>query len=256
MRPLIGIPCQADYREGSGRPIYCNNRAYVHALEHAGGVPVLIPMVNDPETLYTLLGRLDGILFSGGVDIQPVHYGEDPYALLGEVDQQLDELELTMVRWALQENLPTLGVCRGMQLVNIALGGTLYQDITTMAAGAMQHCKRELPRHTLIHSIHIEEGSKAEEVFGTRELWVNSLHHQALKELGKGVRISGRAEDGIAELLEVPEKHFVVAAQGHPEEIYMHEPIWANLFTAFVQACSTRPISIIEINSLQVAIGA
>ena len=256
MRPLIGLPCQADYREGSGRPIYCNNRAYVHALEHAGGVPVLIPMVNDTETLTTLLGRLDGILFSGGVDIQPVHYGEDPHALLGEVDQQLDELELTMVHWALQENLPTLGVCRGMQLVNIAFGGTLYQDVTAQVPGSIQHCKRELPRNTLIHSIHIEEGSRVEEVFGTRELWVNSLHHQAVKEPGRGVRISGRAEDGIAELLEVPEKHFVVAAQGHPEEIYTHEPVWAKLFTAFVEACSTRPSSIIELHSLQVAVGA
>ena len=256
MRPLVGIPCQADYREGSGRPIYCNNRAYSQALEHAGGVPVFIPMVNDPETLYTLLGRLDGILFSGGVDIQPVHYGEKPDMLLGEVDQQLDELELTMVRWALQENLPILGICRGMQLVNIALGGTLYQDITSMAAGAMQHCKRELPRHTLIHNICIEEGSRMEEIFGAREVWVNSLHHQAVKELGRGVCISGRAEDGIAELLEVPEKHFVVAAQGHPEEIYEHEPVWSHLFAAFVEACGTRPSSTLEIQGLQVAIGA
>jgi len=160
MRPLIGIPCQADYREGSGRPIYCNNRSYVHAIEHAGGVPVLIPMVNDLGTLHTLLERLDGILFSGGTDIQPVHYGEDPHPLLGKVDQQLDELELTMARWALTENIPTLGVCRGMQLVNVALGGTLYQDVDALASPTIKHSTRELPRNTLIHSIHIEEGAK------------------------------------------------------------------------------------------------
>ena len=253
MRPLIGIPCQADYREGSGRPIYCNNRSYVHAIEHAAGVPVLIPMVNDLGALHTLLERLDGILFSGGSDIQPVHYGEDPHPLLGEVDQDLDELELTMVRWALKENIPTLGVCRGMQLVNVALGGTLYQDVDAMASPTIKHSKRDLPRHTLIHSIHIEEGSMMEEVFGTRELWVNSLHHQAVKEPGDGVRISGRAEDGIAELLEVPEKHFVAAAQGHPEEIYMLEPVWANLFSAFVDACNTRNKSMFVMDSLQPA---
>ncbi len=256
MRPLIGIPCQADYREGSGRPIYCNNRSYVQALEHAGGVPVLIPMVNDVGTLHPLLGKLDGILFSGGSDIQPVHYGEDPHPMLGKVDQKLDELELTMARWALQENVPTLGVCRGMQLMNVALGGTLYQDVQAQVEGSMQHCKRELPRHTLIHSICIEEGSKVEEIFGTRELWVNSLHHQAVKELGKGVHISGRAEDGIAELLEVPGKHFAVAAQGHPEEIYPREPVWAKLFTAFVDACITRNSATFVMSSMQMAIGA
>ena len=256
MRPLIGIPCQADYREGSGRPIYCNNRSYVHAIEHAGGVPVLIPMVNDLGTLHTLLERLDGILFSGGTDIQPVHYGEDPHPLLGNVDQQLDELELTMARWALTENRPTLGVCRGMQLVNVALGGTLYQDVDALASPTIKHSTRELPRNTLIHSIHIEEGSKMEEIFGTREIRVNSLHHQAVKEPGRGVRISGRAEDGIAELLEVPEKHFVAAAQGHPEEIYMLEPVWANLFSAFVESCSTRNASTLVMSNLQVAFGA
>ena len=256
MRPLIGIPCQADYREGSGRPIYCNNRSYVQAIEHAGGVPILIPMVNDVGTLHPLLGRLDGMLFSGGADIQPVHYSEDPHPMLGKIDQKLDELELTMARWALQEDVPTLGVCRGMQLVNVALGGTLYQDVLTQVEGSIQHCKRELPRHTLIHSICIEEGSKAEEIFGTRELRVNSLHHQAVKELGRDVYISGRAEDGIAELLEVPEKHFVVAAQGHPEEIYMREPVWANLFIAFVDACITRNSSIFIMGSMQMAKGA
>src|SRR5437588_9721125 len=103
MRPLIGIPAQADFREGSGRPIYCNNRAYVHAIEHAGGVPVLIPMLNDLSLLESLLARLDGIVFSGGVDIQPCYYHEENHPLLGKVDEQLDEMEMTLVRWALQE---------------------------------------------------------------------------------------------------------------------------------------------------------
>jgi putative glutamine amidotransferase len=240
MRPLIGIPSQADYREGSGRPIYCTNRAYVHAIESAGGAPVLIPMVNDLETLEPLLARLDGILFSGGVDIQPAYYGEEPHPLLGEVDHQLDALELALARWALQENIPILGVCRGMQLLNVVLGGSLYQDLGQQYPSSIEHCKRELPRHTLIHSVYVEAGSQMEEIFGVRELRVNSLHHQAVKAPGKGVRISGRAGDGVAELLEVPEKHFVLAAQCHPEEFYMQEPVWAHLFTAFVTACSNR----------------
>src|SRR5581483_7741643 len=129
MRPLIGIPCQADYREGSGRPIYCNNRTYVHAIENAGGVPVLIPMLNDVSLLESLLVRLDGLLFSGGVDIDSGQYHEDAHPHLGEVYQLLDDLELFLVRWALCENMPVLGICRGMQLLNVALGGRLYQDL-------------------------------------------------------------------------------------------------------------------------------
>jgi putative glutamine amidotransferase len=251
MRPLIGIPSQADYREGSGRPIYCTNRAYIHAIESAGGVPVLIPMVNDLEILESLLERLDGILFSGGVDIQPVHYGEEPHPRLGEVDLQLDALELALARWAVQEDIPTLGVCRGMQLLNVALGGSLYQDLGEQYSSSIEHCKRELPRHTLIHSVYIEAGSQMEEIFGVQELRVNSLHHQAVKEPGKGVRISGHAADGVAELLEVPEKRFVLAAQCHPEEIYMHEPVWALLFGAFVKACRSRNEASIARNMLQ-----
>lgn len=237
MRPLIGIPCQADYREGSGRPIYCNNRTYIHAVENAGGVPVLIPMLNELHLLETLLVRLDGFLFSGGVDIDACQYNEEAHPQLGEVDQRLDELELFLVRWGLQAGVPILGVCRGMQLLNVALGGSLYQDLDAQYPDGMVHCRRELPRNTLIHSVHVTEGSQMERVLGTNEIWINSLHHQAIKVQGRGVRISGRAEDGVAELLEVVDYPFVLGIQGHPEELYSSEPLCAKLFSAFVEAC-------------------
>ena len=237
MRPLIGVPSQADYREGSGRPIYGNNRTYIHAVEHAGGVPVLIPMLNDVSLLEALLVRLDGLLFSGGVDINPCFYHEEAHPHLGEVDHKLDELEMFLVQWALRERMPILGVCRGMQLLNVALGGSLYQDLNTQYPEGMEHCRRELPRNTLIHSIHIEEGSQMEKVLGTNEIWINSLHHQAVKDLGQGVHISGRAEDGVAELLEVAGYSFVMAIQGHPEELYTSETACEKLFVAFVEAC-------------------
>ena len=237
MRPLIGIPCQADYREGSGRPIYGNNRTYIHAVEQGGGVPVLIPMLHDIHLLDALLMRLDGLLLSGGVDIDPCNYSEEANPHLGEVDRRLDELEMFVAQWALRERLPVLGICRGIQLLNVALGGSLYQDLNTQYPESMIHCRRELPRNTLIHSVHIEEGSQVEKIFGTNEIWINSLHHQAVKELGRGVRISGRAEDGVAELLEVPEYPFVIGIQGHPEELYTAEAACEKLFVAFVEAC-------------------
>src|SRR5207237_5627730 len=126
MHPLIGIPAQADFREGSSRPIYGNNRAYVHAIEHAGGVPVLIPMLHDLSLLESLLMRLDGIVFSGGVDIQPRYYHEEKQPWLREVDERLEEMETHLMRRALQEDMPVLGICCGVKLCDVGLCVRLY----------------------------------------------------------------------------------------------------------------------------------
>lgn len=243
MRPVIGIPCQADFRAGSQRPIYGNNRTYVHAVESAGGLPILIPMLADLRHLEDLLPRLDGILFSGGIDMQPSLYGESKLAEADEPDTQLDEFEIAVANWALQEDIPILGVCRGMQLLNVVLGGSLYQDIASQRPDALEHRRRDLPRTALTHSVTIEAGSIMERVLGTRVLHINSLHHQAVRDPGKGVYISGRAEDGIAELMEVPGHRFLLGVQGHPEEIYGQVEPFSRLFQAFVQACANMPVT-------------
>lgn len=240
MRPLIGIPCNAIIRAETGRPIYANNRAYVHAVEGAGGIPVLIPMLKEPDILNALLARLDGLLLPGGADVHPDRYGETIHPLTEEADLELDEFEIALASWALKEDMPVLGICRGMQVLNIALGGTLYQDISDQYPNGLQHTNRSLPRTHLAHRIIIEPASRMEEILGAQEVLVNSLHHQAVKVPGKGVSITGRADDGIAELLEVPGYRFVMAAQSHPEEIYTIEPAFARLFSAFVQACSSN----------------
>jgi putative glutamine amidotransferase len=249
MRPLIGIPCHSDYRAGSGRPVYCNNRAYTHALEHAGAIPILIPLLEDPHALDSLLPRLDGLLLSGGGDVQPHRYGEDPYPNLEMLDPRLDEIELTLASWALQEDIPTLGVCRGMQLLNVAAGGTLYQDLPDQYPSNIRHCNRDMPRNHLSHRVSIEHGSLIERVLGTSEFWANSLHHQAVKVSGKDVYISGHAEDGVAESLEISGYRFMMAVQCHPEEIYQQEPACARLFEAFVQACSNIIAEDIDVQS-------
>lgn len=238
MRPLIGIPCHAGFREGTGRPIYCNNRVYVHAIEYAGGVPILIPVLNDLSMFDTLLPRLDGLLLPGGLDIAPSRYGEEPHPMLGDLTLQLDELELTLTSRALDEDMPIIGICRGIQLLNVALGGTLYQDLPAQHPGSVRHMNLNLPRSQPVHKVYIEAGSRMEKVLGTREFMANSLHHQAIKDPGKGVRVSGRAEDGVAELLEAPDYRFVMAMQCHPEEIYLQEPACARFFAAFVKACT------------------
>lgn len=242
MRPLIGIPCHADYAEGTRRPIYSNNRAYVHAIEYAGGVPVLIPFMHDSSMFDTLLPRLDGLLLSGGIDIDPALYGEAPHPLCEQPDKELDEIELKLASWALQEDIPTLGVCRGMQILNVALGGTLYQDIHALVPHSQHHSHRHMSRDYLAHRVNVLPGSRVEQLLGPAPFMVNSLHHQAVHEPGRDVVISGTADDGIAEMLEVKDRRFIIAAQFHPEEIYLKESSSARLFSAFVQACSIDSI--------------
>src|SRR6266581_2213381 len=156
MRPLIGIPCHAIIRAETGRPIYANNCAYVHALESAGGVPILIPMLKDLNMLKTLLTRLDGMLLPGGIDLHPGRYGEAAHPLSEEADPELDEFEMNLAFLALQMDLPVLGICRGMQLINVALGGSLYQDISTQYAGSIQHSWRDLPRTHIAHRVVVQ----------------------------------------------------------------------------------------------------
>ena len=166
--------------------------------------------------------------------------------MLGETNPKLDELELALAQWALQEDVPTLGICRGMQLLNVALGGNLFQDLDSQYPGSLKHPNWELPRNTLIHTVRIERGSRMEKILGSHEIEVNSLHHQATKEPGNGVRISGYADDGVAEMMEIPDHRFMVAAQCHPEEMYDDSPIWPRLFQAFIDACSITVVRQME----------
>ncbi|MBV8694501.1 MAG: gamma-glutamyl-gamma-aminobutyrate hydrolase family protein [Chloroflexi bacterium] len=236
--PLIGIPCRSWQHPKNSRLIYGSYQTCVHALEDAGGIPVLIPLLSDLSGLTSLLARLDGLLLSGGSDIQPRLYSEDPHPMLGPVDPRLDEFELALVQWAIEKGLPTLGICRGMQILNVALGGSLYQDLTTMYPGSLRHANWDLPRNQIVHRVSVKAGSRMEEILGVRELNANSLHHQGVKVLGRGVCITGYAEDGVAELMEIPEQRFMMAVACHPEYLYQDEPVWARLFAAFVGACS------------------
>lgn len=246
MRPLIGIPCHAGLRAKTDRPIYYNNRTYIHAVEHAGGVPILIPVFDDLSGLQALLPRLDGLMLSGGLDVDPRYYQEEPHPTVAETNPKLDELELALAQWALQEDVPTLGICRGMQLLNVAFGGNLFQDLDSQYPGSIKHPNWELPRNTLVHRVRIERGSRIEKILGTREIEVNSLHHQATKEPGTGIKITGYADDGVAELMEIPDHRFMVAAQCHPEELYDDSPIWPRLFRAFIDACSISVVRQME----------
>jgi putative glutamine amidotransferase len=253
MRPLIGITTRAGIRSvhNHERPIDYINSSYIQAVEDAGGIPILIPILQDHGALQTLLPRLDGLLLPGGLDIEPCHYQQQPHQLTGSPNPSIDTLELAVAHWAIQEKLPTLGICRGMQLLNVALGGDLYQDLGEQYPASLAHANWDLPRHQFAHSIQIEAGSRMEKIFGQQVLASNSLHHQGINKPGKGIIISGRAEDGLPELMEVVDHPFMLAAQCHPEELYRSEPVWAKLFQAFIAACTQKISLQIELNATQ-----
>jgi len=228
MHPCIGVTCNPTLSDEENRWEY---RYYLEAVESAGGIPRLIPSL---EVLSEVRSQLGGLLLPGGCDVHPSVYGEEVHPAFGKSNQALDQLELEAIRWALRADIPVLGICRGMQLLNVALGGTLYQDLTAQYPKCLNHRVRNQPR---CHRVFVQPASRMEQILGTQEFWVNSRHHQAVKEPGEGVCISGLAADGVAELLEAPGYRLVIGAQCHPEEIYKDIPECALLFTTLVNAC-------------------
>lgn len=239
VRPVIGIPCYEGQRAGTLRPFYGNNRAYVKAVEQAGGIPVLIPHFDDLTALEPLCSRLDGLLLPGGADIHPNNYGEEPHPLLGEVDEEEDRLELALAHYFLEMDLPILGICRGVQLLNVATRGTLYQDISDQRPGSLPHATIDQPRFYRAHPILIKPGTRLAQLIGTEPLAVNSLHHQAVKTTGANVIISATAPDGVVESIELPEHRFALGIQCHPEELVAAGDERSRLlFQGFIQAAA------------------
>jgi putative glutamine amidotransferase len=245
-RPVIGIPCYEGQRAPTLRPFYGNNRAYVKALEQAGGIPVLLPHLDDLTALEPLCARLDGLLLPGGADIHPKNYGEEAHPLLGEVDEEEDRLDLALARYFLEMDLPILGICRGVQLLNVATHGTLYQDIADQRPGSLAHAMIEQPRFYRAHSITITPGTRLADLIGAEPLLVNSLHHQAVKTTGRAVIVSAVAPDGIVEGIELPDHRFAVGIQCHPEELVAAgDERSRQLFRGFIHAAAQarRPIT-------------
>jgi putative glutamine amidotransferase len=244
MRPVIGIPCYSGRREGTGSPLFGNNQTYVRAVQRAGGIPLLIPPHQDAEALEAICSRLDGLLLSGGCDIDPARYGEEPIPACDAPQPERDELELALATWALDAAVPIFGICRGMQLLNVACGGTLYQDLAIQQPETGQHDHSDTIRTHRAHGIRLQPQSRLSEILGTMPYDVNSLHHQSVARPGERVEIVGWSPDGVAEAMEIDGHPFALAVQFHPEELegdveHPDEPSRA-LFRAFVEACGER----------------
>lgn len=239
MHPLIGITSADSVQNGK---LY--NRVYApnaQAIARAGGLPVFIPTGLDEVTLRALYERLDAVLLPGGPDLDPIYYGAERHPRTIEIDDRRDLLELTVTRWAVQDDLPVFGICRGMQVLNVALGGTLVQDIPSEVKSPLSHdIPPDLPRSTRIHEITIDGHSRLARILGTTRIAVNSLHHQSVEQPAPGVQVTAHAPDGVVEALESPDHHFVMSVQWHPEDLYEGDEAMMRLFTAFVQAARER----------------
>jgi putative glutamine amidotransferase len=239
-RPLVGIPCRGDSPMAhKGRPINAQNSSYVRAIISAGGAPFLIPVEARDDVLRILFEQADAILLPGGGDIASHFLGEAPHPSLNDVQSARDELELTLARWGLEEGKPLLGICRGIQVMNVAAGGSLYQDIASQCPDAGRHdyfSGGDYPRDFLAHPVAIEPGSRLGAVLGVDYLSVNSLHHQALKEVPPAYRVVACSPDGIIEGIEVSHHPFAIGVQWHPEELVANHEAARRLFQAFVAA--------------------
>jgi len=210
-------------------------QSYVQAVMQAGGVPVLIPSMIAEDGWDALYSRLNGILFSGGGDIGLEYSPGDPHPRINDVELDRDSVEFKLIQASASDGKPFLGICRGCQVLNVALGGTLYTHIHDQLPDALDHAYPGNLRTVLVHEVKVEEGTRVAEVMGEPILNVNSLHHQGVKDIAPSLRVAGHAPDGLVEAIELPDHPFGIGVQWHPEWLTDQEPT-RNLFRKFVEA--------------------
>lgn len=207
---------------------------YIRAIERNGGLPILIPNIRSIEDMSHILDKVDGLLLSGGHDVNPRIYKERNSGKAGNFDNLRDHQEIFMTEYALERDLPILGICRGLQILNVTLGGSIHQDLPS--AGFPAHSLNNSLRNEPSHSLKIFEDSPLYEIFKRDEIWTNSYHHQGINELGKGLKVAALSEEGLIESVYLDGKKFALAVQWHPEMMYDNEEM--NLiFKKFIKAC-------------------
>jgi putative glutamine amidotransferase len=245
-RPLVGVPTQTlqaidGIPEGLPHSWVMNDR-YLIALATVSAAPVLLPLLDeDTATLRAIYDRLDGLFLAGGVDVDPASYGEACNPLTGRIDPSRDSVELTLTRWALADGMPIFGVCRGLQILNVARGGSLVQDTTALFPGALKHDyfpTQGFARDHLAHDVTPAAGSRIAEACGSRPFAVNSMHHQGVARVGSDLAVTATAPDGLIEALELPGSAFVVGVQWHPEMLLHRDDGTFRLFEAFSLAAA------------------
>ncbi|MGQ0649213.1 MAG: gamma-glutamyl-gamma-aminobutyrate hydrolase family protein, partial [Gemmatimonadaceae bacterium] len=216
------------------------NQRYYIAVALAGGGPVLIPLLDDePEALRAAYEACDGVLIPGGVDVDPAHFNEDPHPKLGRIDGARDRVEIQLTRWSVADHKPLLGLCRGLQVINVTLGGTLYQDLEEQYPNAIKHDyfpTYGFERDHLAHEVTLTRDSRLRHLMELDRISVNSMHHQGIKTLAPTLAASAVAPDGLIEAVESTNEHFLVGVQWHPEVFEMTDPHTRHVFHEFIAA--------------------
>lgn len=223
--------------------IHTQGVAYVDAVVAAGATPFLVPLGLCETSLRTVYDLADGILLCGGGDIDPTAYGQTPRATLGDVQPERDRVEVLIAKWAATEGKPLLGICRGIQVLAVAAGGTLFQDLPSQAPGAVAHPNdpdADPDESAVVHTVDITPGSRLAAILGDHRVWVNSLHHQAVATVDAAWRIVGVSSDGVIEAIEHPNHPFGLGVQWHPELLTAAHVHARSLFAGFVDACRSE----------------
>jgi putative glutamine amidotransferase len=242
MAPVIGITASIDHRSPAFGETYSLTRKYAEGVLQAGGVPLIVPHNLDEDSLHVVLDRLDGLLLSGGGDIDPVLFGEELHPATCEIEPDRDRVELTLARWVVERDVPFLAICRGVQVLNVALGGTLVQDIPSQVPDALQHSfdRKTTPRDYLAHPVKIDPSSQLARVMQLENAQSNSWHHQSIKQAAEGLLVTAVAPDGVIEAVEVPERRYAIGVQWHPEWLFEKRVEHQRLFEELVRAAGTN----------------
>jgi putative glutamine amidotransferase len=238
-QPIIGITTSQGTNE-EDLPVASLMRAYIDAIVEAGGIPILIPSNLSKEALLTLCDRVGGVLFSGGGDISIERFGGEFHPSISGVDPERDSLELSMLGNLIERGKPFLGICRGCQVINVRLGGTLYTHISDQMPNSLKHDYYPgYPRTYLAHTVRVDSGTQLVQILGDKELSVNSFHHQGVKDIPEGLKQVAHTSDGLVEALELKDHPFGLAVQWHPEWLTNQETS-RRLFRAFVEAAGIQ----------------
>ena len=232
MRPIIGINCAFfdDTEDPTKKKLHLY-KPYIEAIENNGGIPLLLPIVEDKEIIDYYLSTVDGLLLTGGGGLHPKFQGMDPLPDLEEQNPVRHQFDITLVIGALKNDLPTVGICRGHQTINAAAGGTLTLSITGLTD--ITHNQAE-PRDTATHAINIKQGSLLSELLNQDQIMVNSFHQQVVASPAPGFQASAWSQDGLVEAMESTNHNFILGLQFHPETLTQTDPVWNNIFTRLI----------------------
>ena len=216
------------------------NHNYIDSIVKAGGIPIMLPVVHDKRLIKDQIDLIDGLMLPGGCDVHPLLYGEEPHPDLGFVNPERDRFELDSISIAYEQQKPIFGICRGVQIINVAFGGTLYQDLGQLNVENKVKHSQKAKLHTAFHTVEITPSTQLYDVFRKTKIETNSFHHQAIKKLADGFIVSAIAKDGVIEGIEKTDYPFLVGVQWHPERMVDHDPSMLELFSMFVNKARNR----------------